>query len=119
MFATKLNQLPDIESVEALNEDDYACIDEIREVLLRHNKIDRFGVTLLHKHFEVGDDEVLLETTDKESRVPTIRPIPAKSISEIETAGTAWSLGTMREEMKCRTECVFVDGKHRNKHVTR
>ena len=64
--------LTDIDSIEPINDDDSAVLDEIHQVLLRHGKSSRFGVCLLHKHFDVDDDEVAIEYTDvdrRESRV--------------------------------------------------
>ena len=55
-----LAKLPTIDEVVPVGPDDEACINEIRSVLARHNALQRFGITLLHKHFDITDDEVLL-----------------------------------------------------------
>ena len=52
-----LPELTDIDEVERLSESDQACFDDIREALRKHGKLQRFGVTLLHSHFPVQDDE--------------------------------------------------------------
>lgn len=39
------------EDVEEFNPEDAALFLELREVLLRHGAVDRFGVALLHRHF--------------------------------------------------------------------
>ena len=71
--------LADVDSVRQISDDDAACLREIRDVLARHGALDRFGVSLLHSHFGMAPDEMLMETTDESARVQTIRPI---SLSE-------------------------------------
>ena len=36
--------LRDIDDVAPIHEGDYACLAEVRDVLTKHNKRDRFGV---------------------------------------------------------------------------
>ena len=81
MTTTNLSVMPtqwarfdDIEDVEPLNDGDYACLAEVAAVLQKHGKRERFGVTLLHKHFEVEADEELVETTNVRGRTLTITP---------------------------------------------
>jgi hypothetical protein len=45
-----------------LGDRDRAVMDEVREVLAKHGALGRFGLTLLHSHFEVAHDEVLAES---------------------------------------------------------
>jgi hypothetical protein len=67
--------LLDITEVRPLDESDLPVLDELREVLERHGALDRFGLNLLHDHFPVADDEVLVEVCDTEQRTLTIRPL--------------------------------------------
>jgi hypothetical protein len=62
------------EDVEYLGPEDEELFAELREVLLRHGAQDRFGVTLLHRHFDTKPDEALVETVDEEARTLTVRP---------------------------------------------
>ena len=67
--------LLDIDEVEPFNPDrDQPIFDEIRNVLARHGALDRFGITLLHKHFDVYEGERLVEVSDPETRTLKIRP---------------------------------------------
>lgn len=93
--------LNDIDEVEPLNETDYECLRAIRQVLLKHNKIDRFGVSLLHKHFDVQDDEQLVEFCDSANRCLTIKPI--KTAETMKSIGTMWKL--TEDENKPIFEC--------------
>jgi hypothetical protein len=60
--------LPALHEAPALDDGDLACLDEIRAVLARNGKLDRFAVHLAHQHFAVGPDEILVEYPDPESR---------------------------------------------------
>jgi hypothetical protein len=83
--------LRDIDAIEPLNDADAPCLAEIREVLKKHGKLERFGIALLHSHFQMEDGEILLETSNKRARSLTIRPA-AKSEAASETVGTIWKL---------------------------
>ncbi len=72
--------LPDIKDLKPFSEKDMACLDEIREILHKHDAIGRFGVNLLHSHFDISDDEALVEDTDVENRRQTISVIKKKEI---------------------------------------
>jgi len=67
--------LPDITEVRPLDSSDLPCLHELREVLERHGALERFGLNLLHDHFELDDDELLMEVSDPETRTLTIRPV--------------------------------------------
>ena len=67
--------LDDINDVRPIDGSDAACLMEIRDVLDRHGMLDRFGVSLLHSHFDVADDEMMLETTNVANREHWVRPV--------------------------------------------
>lgn len=56
--------LPHIDDLIPFSTEDEACLAEMKEVLRRHGKLGRFGLSLMHNHFEVADDEMLLEECD-------------------------------------------------------
>lgn len=68
------SRLSDISAVEPFSEDDVPCLNEIRAVLERHGRSSRFGIALLHKHFDVHEDELLVEHCDVERRILTTQP---------------------------------------------
>ena len=80
-------------SVEELTDDDLDCLREIKTVLTRFDKTERFGVTMLHKHFDLGKDEVLLETHDAEQRSMTTKAISRDEGSFADLRATSWYLG--------------------------
>lgn len=73
-------KLPDAQDVQAFSEDDQDLFDELYKVLARHGALRRFGITLLHQHFEIADDEVLLERTDRDNRRQLIEPVKISSL---------------------------------------
>lgn len=62
------SRLQDIDDTPPLDSSDMACMDEIRAVLARHGKLDRFALHLAHAHFQLADGEVLIEQTNPASR---------------------------------------------------
>jgi hypothetical protein len=72
--AVTWNDFPSIHDVEAVDSTDEACLAEMKSVLERHGKTKRFGVTLLHQHFALGDEEVLVEHCDLDARRLTTEP---------------------------------------------
>jgi hypothetical protein len=114
-------QLPDIDDVTPLGSQDQACIDELHRVLERYGALERFGITLLHQHFELGPNEVLVEAVDVDNRVLTIRPQKVSQLGP--TIETSWRLDPLTGQQRCETLCERdrnVDGEeyHRRAHYT-
>ena len=96
-------RLPDINDVQPVSAADDAVFAEIREVLERHDALQRFGVTLLHQHFDVAESEVLLETIDVENRVLISKP--ATKAGHGSSIETSWRLDTLSGARECETRC--------------
>lgn len=113
--------LPDIVDVRPVDETDRACLLEVRAVLERHGALKRFGINLLHDHFPMDDDEVLLEVCDPEERTLTIRPGTASSLEEGRFVGTNFQFDgeppaadePLAAKLVCKVGC-FVDLKDRH-----
>lgn len=71
-----------IDDVRPIDNSDAACLEEIRLVLAKHGNLDRFGIALLHSHFQLADDELMLETTNVEQREHWVRPIKKSSLEQ-------------------------------------
>ncbi len=98
--------LPRIDEVAPMGERDRAVMDEIRSVLVKHGALKRFGVTLLHSHFDLADDEILVETVDAEKRTLTIRPMPAKeAMAAGDPVETSWRLDSPSGKPECVIHC--------------
>lgn len=60
--------LPELQDAPPIDDADLACLQELRGVLARHGKLKRFAVHLAHRHFELGEGEVLIERPDADGR---------------------------------------------------
>lgn len=110
-------ELIDIDEVSPLNHSDEKCLAEIREVLLKYKKTDRFGVSLIHKHFDLGDDEILMEFCDIENRVLTTKPVKKTDVSN--SIETVWYFGNGKERpaRACYRSCwTDIHGNHNGNH---
>jgi hypothetical protein len=74
--------LKDIDDVQKIGDSDKDCLEEIRQILEKHNMLDRFGVSLLHNHFDLADDEIMLETTDVSKREHWVRPVKKSELQD-------------------------------------
>lgn len=112
--------LPDIADVSRLEETDHACLDEVRTVLLKHKAIGRFGVHLVHKHFDLAPDEVLVEYTDSDARTLQCRVEKRQDDAEIahDRIETMWSFVGEGATRVCDQQCVYNNG-HANRHYRR
>ena len=109
--------LPHIDDVSPLDDIDRKCMSEVRRVLTEHGKLSRFGLTLLHDHFVVGAEEILLEDCDVETRTLTIRPVKQSSLKKIGVIETNWRLDTMEGFAACQQVCITSsDGKGGSTH---
>lgn len=119
ILALAYQGLPHIDDVAPFSEADQTCLDEIRAVLDRHGKIDRFGVCLLHKHFPIEDGEILVETCDEEERTLTLRPVNKDCLPAHSVVETVWRFDRTGASAACWKACVADGpaGTHRGKHV--
>lgn len=120
MLALAYKDLRDIDDVAPLNEQDAACLEELRAVLSRHGALERFGITLLHDHFPVYEGETLLETCDHANRTLTVQAVPTVTLDRRDVVETEWRFspsGEIIAAMTCGKACVASGGKHAKKHV--
>ena len=116
------SRMKHIDDVEPLNDGDAACLREIRDVLDKHDKLDRLGIALLHNHFPLADDEVMLEETDEAGRLQTLVPVKSSEIGPTDM-GTIWKLQAGPDMIAmawCRQYCarpVVVRPYHKKDHT--
>lgn len=60
--------LPELHDAPPIDDADLACLAELRAVLARHGKLDRFAVHLAHRHLKLAADEMLIERPDPDGR---------------------------------------------------
>lgn len=104
----------DIDDIEPFSASDEACLGEIRSVLAKHGALDRFGVTLLHGHFHLNDDEILVEYPDPENRLLVSRVERRSSVDEGNAVQTLWRFGVDEHPRVCTKVCSWnaTKGKH-------
>jgi hypothetical protein len=109
--------IQELQNVEPLNDNDSECLQELRKVLLKHGKLDRFALHLVHKHFDLNDDEILCEYTDSDNRVLTMIPKKKSDIpGHVETTWMLNETGTVLGA--CISACYWVANasQHVNRH---
>ena len=109
-------RLLDIDEVDPINDTDYEVLEKVRQILNEYNYTDRFGITLLHKHFDVEQDEILMEDTDTENRISTIK-VEKGSNQSGKTIETMWKFGKgVSAATVCVLRCNYNSG-HRAYHA--
>ena len=109
-------RLPDLRDVAPLNDADIACMDELRDVLARHDRLGRFALHLVHRHFEIADGEILVEYSDPCARQLLLRVEPRRSAAMLGAVPTTWTLDAGGAQVVCM--CAFRPGRgHLGRHA--
>ncbi|MEU9378160.1 hypothetical protein AB0D94_30980 [Streptomyces sp. NPDC048255] len=66
--STARKPLPRFEEAKGLGPSDAEFVRDLVEVLEKHGNLDRFGLCLLHDHFPLAADEVMVEMNDSGTR---------------------------------------------------
>jgi len=98
-------RIRDLRDVAPLDARDLACMAELREVLARHGRLERFAVQLIHKHFELAEDEVLIEYSDAARREHRLRVERRDGANARHAVPTSWMLDRERPLVAC--VCAF------------
>jgi hypothetical protein len=98
--------LPHINDVHPRSDRDDALFGELREVLARHGALSRFGITLLHHHFDVSVDEVMLEVVDEKARIESASPVTRTDASLASSVETSWRLDAPSGMRFCERQCA-------------
>ena len=113
----KWSRLAHIDDVKPLDEADEAVLQDVREVLQKHGALDRFGIFLAHKHFDLHDGEFILEETDEEKREQRLH-VESSDNPDINTIQTMWCFE--KEQTTAVTKCVLrchYDKGHKQRHA--
>jgi hypothetical protein len=114
-LAFAVNNQTEINYVEARSEKEAPAFSEIREILSKYGLERKYGIALLHKHFDLAEDEVLVEFTDLEARTLTSKPIKIGTIPPTSLIETSWMLDHDVVMGNCVTVCYYDPS--RNGHV--
>jgi hypothetical protein len=91
---TNWNDLDNIDEMPPFAASDLTCLEEVKAVLERHGKSHVFGVNLLHKHFDLADDEIMLETQDAKARTLHSHAVKLSELERIPYVVTVWRFDT-------------------------
>lgn len=72
----------DDEGTGLLSQADRECLDALGDLLASKGATERFGVSLLHRHFATHDHELMVEEVDTAKRLTTLSPklVSAQSV---------------------------------------
>lgn len=65
----------DVPGVGELTDDDRLCLAELGEYVVGREASDRFGASLLHRHFDLNEAETLVEDVDRTARRLRLQPV--------------------------------------------
>lgn len=103
--AVQWASLNHFEDIDPIGDEDFEVLKEIRDVLDKHNCLDRFGISLLHRHFEIEDDEYAVEYTDEGTRVSEVRIEKMDQVYEQNSVQTMWRFS--KEKTNAIVRCVL------------
>jgi hypothetical protein len=106
----------DIADTEGFGSQDAACFAEIRDVLSKYGLLDKYGMSLIHRHFEIDDDECLLEKIDVDTRTLCVAPVKKSELTPGTTTTTMWKLaeGAVAATVAC--QCYVSSRGHEGRH---
>lgn len=113
---TQYSSMKHVTEVEPISEADRATLDAIKAVLIERGAVDRFGVHLVHKHFDIADDEIVMEYTDEEARTQFTQVEKyAEAFARGRPLETQWRFNRETASMGCVGFCHYNNG-HRHIH---
>ena len=107
-LAERFKGLPEVSHARPISPADQECIEELYSVLEKHDAENRFGISLLHTHFPVHEDEILVETCDDSTRTMTIKPSPSSEAPETNAVATMWRLQRQGHRVVPLVSCTCV-----------
>lgn len=107
-------RLPDIDEIPGLRTIDLALFHEMA-ARMDELGIDRSRVivSLGHQHFDIAENEVLLEEVDPEARILTTRVVKRDSLDPVTAMPTTWRMDILPDStegtkpfMACYSQCI-------------
>lgn len=113
---TQYANMKHVTEVDPVNAADRATLEAIKKVLVDHGAVERFGIHLIHKHFDLADDEIVMEYTDEEARTQHTKVEKyADAFSHGRPLETQWRFNRETASMGCVGFCHYNNG-HRHIH---
>jgi hypothetical protein len=105
MIGLQWRDIPHIDNIDKMSPEDRQCLEEIRSVLARHNRLQKFGIALLHHHFHLDETEILVESVDPQARTISARVVPLSEVDLVNVIETLWRFGPNAGEIRAMTDC--------------
>jgi hypothetical protein len=93
------NSLKDINGISGNLPADDLVLSEIAKVICDAGAQERFGITLLHKHFDVAASEVAVESVFPQEKMSYVSVFNRESLPEGEIFPTVWRFKKARPEV--------------------
>ncbi|HXY30758.1 MAG TPA: hypothetical protein VEI06_08605 [Gemmatimonadaceae bacterium] len=110
-------KIADLHDTPRLGDSDLACMAEVRAVLQKHDKLDRFALHLIHKHFDLDQDEILVEYSEHDTREQYFRVEKATPDILTNSIPTTWTLHNIEPLANCVCAYRTNEG-HLGRHET-
>jgi hypothetical protein len=78
------------EALDGYSEQDRPMFTRIRDCLVRYNAYEIFGLYLVHKHFDIADDEEMVEHVDFDLSIVEIYPVKRDHLDMSAMVPTNW-----------------------------
>jgi hypothetical protein len=101
------NDLSRIIDVATIDSREEACLQELQTVIEKHGMEMKLGVALLHKHFDINEDQMLVETNSRRRGELVTRPVSTKDVDPNQLVTTIW-----RFDGGMRYGCTFCNKDH-------
>lgn len=89
----RFENIPNIDKADYFDEKkDEKCFIEIGKILYKYNFLKKYVITLLHTHFEISDDEILLEYSFYPKKHVGKSPFKVSSLTSYNIIPTSWRL---------------------------
>ena len=106
-LAFSVNKLVDIHDAQRRLEAESEAFSELQAVLKKHGLEKKYGITLLHKHFDLNDDEIMVEYTDMTNRTLISKPEKLGTVPSENMVEVTWSLEDDTTMNLCVWRCYF------------
>lgn len=105
-----------ISEAEGFTSRDAACFKEVRDVMGKYGLLDKYGISLIHRHFDIDDDECLIEKVDVDSRTLSVAPMKKRDLQPNSTTTTMWKLTKGDEVAEIGCQCYVSSRGHEGRH---
>jgi hypothetical protein len=78
--------------------------------------LDKYGMTLIHRHFDIEDDECMVETIDADNRTLTVTPMKKTELQTHPTTTTMWRLTEDDKVAETACQCYVSNRGHEGRH---